>query len=199
MTNKTKNWATEASFNAMTAAVAARRTADAKLETAIDVLWANGARSTDMISPDSKERKDGKVSTATKEQYAASRAAVVAGFTKAVQQLLEKPTKSLEDMDKATKRYWQQQIGARLGDFHDGLEKREIAANPEAAITQPTTAKPAIEKLGDAIDTAEKILQGDGVFPDWFDVPTATATIQQFRKVYKLKTKNKPVSIDAIV
>jgi len=199
MANKTKNWATEASLTAMTAAVAARRTADTKLESAIDVLWANGARSTDMISPDSKDRKDGKVSTATKEQYAASRAAVVAGFTKAHQQLLEKPTKSLEDIDKATKRYWQQQIGARLKDFFDGLEKREAAANPEAATTQPTVTKPAIEKLGDAIDTAEKILQGDGVFPDWFDVPTATATIQQFRKVYKLKTKNKPVSIDAIV
>ena len=199
MTNETRNWANEASFNAMTAAVEAKRKADNKMDSAIDVLWANGARSTDMISPDSKERKDGKVSTATKEQYAASRAAVVAGFTKAHQQLLEKPTKSLEDIDKATKRYWQQQIGARLKDFFDGLEKREAAANPEAATTQPKTPKTAIKKLEDAIDTVEKILQGDSVFPDWFDVPTATATIQQFRKVYKLKTKNKPVSIDAIV
>jgi len=200
MTNSNMLWATEASLTAITAAVAARRTADAKLESAIDVLWAEGAQSTDFISPDSKkERKDGKVSTATKEQYAAARTAVVAGFTKAVQLLLDKPTKSLEDIDKANKRYWQQQIGARLGDFHDGLEKREAAANPEADTTQPKVTKAAIEKLGDAIDTAERILQGDGVFPDWFDVPTATKTIQTFRKVYKLKTKNKPVSIDAIV
>ena len=199
MTNNTTTWAVEASFNAMTAAVEAKRKADNKMDSAIDVLWANGARSTDMISPDSKDRKDGKVSTATKEDYAKARSAVVAGFTKAVQQLLDKPTKSLEDIDKANKRYWQQQIGARLKDFFDGLEKREAAANPEANTTQPKVTKPAIEKLGDAIDTAERILQGDGVFPDWFDVPTATKTIQTFRKVYKLKTKNKPVSIDAIV
>ena len=199
MTNKIKNWANEASLTAMTAAVAAKRTADNKLESAIDVLWANGARSTDMISPDSKDRKDGKVSTATKEQYAASRAAVVAGFTKAHQQLLAKPTKSLEDIDKATKRYWQQQIGARLKDFFDGLEKREAAANPEAVTTQPKTTKPAIEKLGDAIDTAEKILQGDGTFPDWFDVPEAAAVIKAFRNKYKVPSKSKPVSIDAIV
>tara|TARA_R100001591_G_scaffold77543_2_gene84993 strand:+ start:370 stop:969 length:600 start_codon:yes stop_codon:yes gene_type:complete len=199
MTNNTTTWAVEASFNAMTAAVEAKRKADNKMDSAIDVLWANGARSTDMISPDSKDRKDGKVSTATKEDYAKAKSAVVAGFTKAVQQLLDKPTKSLEDIDKANKRYWQQQIGARLKDFFDGLEKREAAANPEANTTQPKVTKPAIEKLGDAIDTAERILQGDGVFPDWFDVPTATKTIQTFRKVYKLKTKNKPVSIDAIV
>tara|TARA_R100000951_G_scaffold10077_1_gene8685 strand:+ start:3785 stop:4369 length:585 start_codon:yes stop_codon:yes gene_type:complete len=192
-------WATEASLTAITAAVAARRTADTKLESAIDTLWAEGAQSTDFISPDSKkERKDGKVSTATKEQYAAAREAVVAGFTKAVQQLLKKPTKSLEDIDKANKRYWQQQIGARLGDFHDGLEKREAAANPATA-TKPKVTKAAIEKLGDAIDTAEKILQGDGTFPDWFDVPEATAVIKAFRNKYKVPSKSKPVSIDAIV
>lgn len=200
MTNKIKNWANEASLTAMTAAVAAKRTADNKLESAIDVLWANGARSTDMISPDSKARKDGKVSTATKEQYAASRAAVVAGFTKAHQQLLAKPTKSLEDIDKATKRYWQQQIGARLKDFFDGLEKREAAANPDTTDTrEPKVVKAAIEKLGDAIDTAEKILQGDGTFPDWFDVPEAAAVIKAFRNKYKVPSKSKPVSIDAIV
>ena len=200
MTNSNMLWATEASLTAITAAVAARRTADAKLENAIDVLWAEGAQSTDFISPDSKkERKDGKVSTATKEQYAAARTAVVAGFTKAVQQLLDKPTKSLEDIDKANKRYWQQQIGARLGDFHDGLEKREAAANPEAVATTPKVTKAAIEKLGDAIDTAEKILQGDGTFPDWFDVPEATAVIKAFRNKYKVPSKSKPVSIDAIV
>jgi len=200
MTNNISTWAVEASLTAITAAVEAKRKADNKLESTIDVLWANGARCTDMLSPAStKERKDGRVSTATKEDYAAARAAVVAGFTKAHQQLLEKPTKSLEEVDKATKRYWQQQIGARLNDFFEGLERREAAANPEAVATTPKVTKAAIEKLGDAIDTAEKILQGDGTFPDWFDVPTATKTIQTFRKVYKVPSKSKPVSIDAIV
>ena len=200
MTNSTTSWAVEASFNAMTAAVEAKRKADDKMDSAIDVLWANGARSTDMISPANTTRKDGKVSTATKEQYAASRAAVVAGFTKAHQQLLKKPTKSLEEVDKATKRYWQQQIGARLKDFFDGLEKREAAANSDTTDTrEPKVVKAAIEKLGDAIDTAEKILQGDGTFPDWFDVPEATAVIKAFRNKYKVPSKSKPVSIDAIV
>ncbi len=200
MTNSTTSWAVEASLTVITTAVAAKRNADKKLDTAIDVLWANGARCTDMLSPDSKkERKDGRVSTATKEDYAAARAAVVAGFTKAIQQLLDKPTKSLEDIDKSTKRYWQQQIGARLGDFQTGLDKRETAANPEAVTTKPKVTKAAIERLGDAIDTAEKILQGDGTFPDWFDLPEATAVIKAFRNKYKVPSKSKPVSIDAIV
>jgi len=198
MTNNTSTWAVEASLTAITAAVVARRTADSKLESCIDALAANGALSTDFISPDSKKaRKDGKVSTATKDDYAKARGAVVAGFTKAVQQLLDKPTKSLEDIDKANKRYWQQQIGARLGDFHDGLAKREAANTPDTR--EPKVVKAAIEKLGDAIDTAEKILQGDGTFPDWFDVPEATAVIKAFRNKYKVPSKSKPVSIDAIV
>jgi hypothetical protein len=198
MTNSTTSWAVEASLTAITAAVVARRTADSKLESCIDALAANGALSTDFISPDSKKaRKDGKVSTATKDDYAKARSAVVAGFTKAVQQLLDKPTKSLEDIDKANKRYWQQQIGARLGDFHDGLDKRETANTPDTR--EPKVTKAAIEKLGDAIDTAEKILQGDGTFPDWFDLPEAAAVIKAFRNKYKVPSKSKPVSIDAIV
>ncbi len=200
MTNNTSTWAVEASLTAITAAVVARRTADSKLESCIDALAANGALSTDFISPDSKKaRKDGKVSTATKDDYNKARGAVVAGFTKAIQQLLDKPTKSLEDIDKSTKRYWQQQIGARLNDFFEGLVKREAAANPEAVATTPKVTKAAIERLGDAIDTAEKILQGDGTFPDWFDLPEATAVIKAFRNKYKVPSKSKPVSIDAIV
>jgi hypothetical protein len=53
------------------------------------------------------------------------KAAVVLGFTAQVQGLLAKPTKGLTDQQKTDKRYWQQQIGARVNDITRALAKRE--------------------------------------------------------------------------
>jgi outer membrane PBP1 activator LpoA protein len=142
---------------AITEAVALTGKAERKLGSTIDLLWSEGFKSSDFISPKSE------ASTASPEQFDAINAAIVAGFTKAAQQLLDKPTKSLEDAAKAEKRYWQQQIGAKRNDFKRGLEKREGADDSRAA-RQP---KAAIDKLRVALETVEKIAQGN----EWeFDV-----------------------------
>jgi len=58
--------------------------------------------------------------------------------------------------------------------------------------------KTTLEKCGTCVDTLEKLLQGDGVLPEWFDRPKATAVVQMFRQQFKLPTKN-VINLDDIV
>lgn len=153
--------------NAITEAVALTGKAERKLGSTIDLLWSEGFKSSDFVSPKSEG------STASPEQFEAINAAIVAGFTKAAQQLLDKPTKALEDAEKAEKRYWQQQIGAKRNDFKRGLAKREGAEDNRA----PRQPKAAIDKLRAALETVEKIAQGQ---EDWdFDVTDFLTCIVQ--------------------
>jgi hypothetical protein len=145
------------SFNKETAAlitstVAAVEGASRKLASTADTLHAAGVPSTHFISPKSKDGG----STVTPEDFDALNAAIVAGFTVAVQKLMAAPTKSLQDVDKAEKRYWQQQIGARRNDFKRALEKREGRADTRA----PQAPKSAEDKIRAQIETIEKIVQG---------------------------------------
>jgi hypothetical protein len=137
---------------AITAAVAAIEGASRKMQSSIDALVSAGMRSTDFISPKSKD----KVSTASPEQFEAINAAIVAGFSARVQKLLAAPTKALSDTDKSDKRYWQQQIGARRGDFEKALAKRE-GANDTRAPQQPKSAE---DKIRAMIESIEKVVQG---------------------------------------
>lgn len=159
--------------NAITETVALTGKAERKMGSTIDLLWAEGMKSTDFISPKSEG------STASPEQFDAINAAIVAGFTKAAQQLLDKPTKALEDADKAEKRYWQQQIGAKRNDFKRGLAKREGAEDNRAA-RQP---KAAIDKLRAALETVEKIIQGQEAWD--FDVTVFMDHIKAANKIAK--------------
>lgn len=140
----------------ITAGVSAIESASRKLQSSVDALFAGGMRSTDFISPKSKDGG----STASPEMFEAINAAVVAGFTARVQKLLAAPVKSLSDADKADRRYWQQQIGARRNDFKSALEKREGKTAERAA----QASKSATEKLRIALETAEKIVQAE---TDW--------------------------------
>jgi len=159
--------------NAITETVSLSGKADRKLGSTIDLLVSEGMRSTDFISPKSE------ASTASPEQFEAVNVAIVAGFTKAAQQLLAKPTKSLEDADKAEKRYWQQQIGAKRNDFKRGLEKREGADDSRAA-RQP---KSPVEKLRAALETVEKVVQGHDAWDfDAADFQTALRSLNRLVK-----------------
>jgi hypothetical protein len=66
------------------------------------------------------------------------------------------PTKALPEADKAEKRYWQQQIGARRNDFQRGLAKREGIADDRA----PQAPKSPEDKIRAMIESIEKIVQG---------------------------------------
>ena len=82
-----------------------------------DALKADGITAAD-LKPVKKAKED----TPT---IAATKVAIVAGWTDAVQQLLLKDTKTLSDAKKAEKRYWQQQIGSCLKDVRGALLRRE--------------------------------------------------------------------------
>lgn len=137
---------------AITTAVGALEGASRKMQSSVDAIAAAGGRSTDFISPKSK---DG-LSTASPESFEAVNAAIVAGFSARVQKLLAAPTKALSDTDKADKRYWQQQIGARRNDFKRALEKREGVADNRAA-QQPKSPE---EKIRAMLESVEKLVQG---------------------------------------
>jgi len=97
---------------------------------AVDLMVAEGLKSTDFISPKGEASK----STSSPEQFAEINAAIVAGFSVTVQKLLDTPTKALTESGKFNKRNWQMQIGARRNDFRRALERREaIAAGTQAS------------------------------------------------------------------
>lgn len=100
---------------------------------AADALQAEGITSAMLFAP-----KD----DADRTLYNSVCDAVVLGFAKSVQELLQKPAKSLRKTDKPSeskmeqttgdKRYWGQQIGSKVKDLRNMLERREEAAEREA-------------------------------------------------------------------
>jgi hypothetical protein len=118
---------------------------------ALDLLIADGFdKVTDYISP----KSDG--STIHADEWTALRSAVVMGFTKTNQALLEKPTKSLTETQKSDKRYWQQQIGARIGDFKSQISKRLNANESDGAGSRN---RPLDQRVRDNLNDVIKVCQ----------------------------------------
>lgn len=107
--------------------VSKTRSADNARTTVLDTLVSFGWKSTDLISPKSAD------STATVDGFKWIKEQIVLGFTADVQALLARETtKGLTQSTKDKRKYWQQQIGARLNDLKSGLKKREQAADDGA-------------------------------------------------------------------
>ena len=118
---------------------------------ALDLLIADGFdKVTDYISP----KSDG--STIHADEWTALKAAVVLGFTKTNQALLAKPTKSLTETQKSDKRYWQQQINARIGDFKTQLGKRLNADKSDGAGSRN---RPLDQRIRDNLNDVIKVCQ----------------------------------------
>ena len=96
-------------------AVAKKLAADKSTSLVVDSLQADGVEPEMMRAP----KKD-----ADRTFYASLESAVVAGFTATAQGLLKKETKTLTDQQKSDKRYWQQQIGSKIKDFRNALQRR---------------------------------------------------------------------------
>jgi len=131
----------------------AKTTADTKTGKALDDMHAGGLLSTDTLSPNTKADNG---STASPELYDGLKSCVVAGFSAYAQKLLKAPTKSLSDVDKSAKNYWQKQIGARLNDIRKGLERREGKADERA----PQQPKSPEDKIRTMLESIEKVVQG---------------------------------------
>jgi len=131
MTNRKLNTAT---IDRVSKAVASSILADKHGTAAIDALIADGFdKPTDFVSPKSQG------STVSVEEFNAINDAIVLGFTAHIQRLLAKPVKSLTDAQKTTRRYWQQQIGAKRNDFKRGMQRRIDAASPDGGAQRTRT------------------------------------------------------------
>lgn len=60
----------------------------------------------------------------------ALKTAIIAAFPKRAQNLLATPVKALNAKAKADRKYWQQQVGSKIGDFKAAFNRR---VNPKAA------------------------------------------------------------------
>ena len=87
----------------------------AKVKT-LDVLQSEGLVSADFVSPEKGQDR---------ALYDSLKAAVVFGFEVKVQTLLVKDVKTLDELAKIDRKYWQQQIGSKMKDLRNGLAKRE--------------------------------------------------------------------------
>jgi hypothetical protein len=135
---------------------------------ALDALVADGFdKVTDFMSP----KSDG--STVKTEEWDALKSAVVGGFTKTVQALLAKPTKGLTDQQKSDKRYWQQQINARIGDFKKQLAKRLDTESDGAGTRNRTVDQRIRDDLNDIIKVCQNAEEAN------FDITEMTKVVKQ--------------------
>jgi hypothetical protein len=131
MTNRKLQTAT---IDRVSKAVASSILADKHGTAAIDSLIADGFdKPTDFVSPKSQG------STVSVEEFNSINDAIVLGFSADIQRLLAKPVKSLTDAQKTTRRYWQQQIGAKRNDFKRGMQRRIDAASPDGGASRTRT------------------------------------------------------------
>jgi hypothetical protein len=102
----------------------------------VDSLVADGVTHTMMVAP--KKGED-------RTFYASLEGAVVSGFTTAAQAMLSADVKTLAEIDegkakanrdikcKVNRRYWQQQIGSKIKDYRNAVEKRNAPADEGGA------------------------------------------------------------------
>jgi len=138
---------------AVSKAVSTSITADKAGVKALDALIADGFdKPTDFVSPKSEG------STVKADEFNALNEAIVLGFSADIRKLLAKPVKSLTDAQKTTRRYWQQQIGARRNDFKRQITKRLDADKPTdgAGSSNRTVDQRIRDNLNDVIKVCQQ-------------------------------------------
>lgn len=147
--------------------------ADVARGAALDLLIADGFdKVSDYVSPKSTG------STCEPDEWEALKGAVIMGFTKTVQALLDTPTKALDDVKKSDKRYWQQQVNARIADFKRQLAKREAAEERGASRTRTLA-----EWFTDFANDGEKKLRNAEECT--FDILPVLQLVQEIKRLVK--------------
>jgi hypothetical protein len=134
----------------------------------IDSLVADGITHTMMVAPEKG---------ADRTFYASLEKAVVAGFTASAQAMLGADVKTLADIDegkakanretkcKVNRRYWQQQIGSKIKDYRNAVEKRN-APTDEGGASNTTTFEARLKR-----DLTKYIAQIEKLESAPFNVP----------------------------
>jgi hypothetical protein len=136
------------------AAVAKKLSAEKSTAQVVDALVADGVTPEMMRAP----KKDG-----DRTFYGSLEGAVIAGFTATAQALLKKETKTLSDDQKVAKRYWQQQIGSKIKDFRNALQRRIDQGSEGDGVHNKSTLEGRIRRdLAKYIAQLEKVEQFSG-------------------------------------
>ena len=160
----------DATASAITTAVSNTLKSDRAKATAVDLLVADGFKSTDFISPKGKDSK----STASAELFEQINNAIVLGFSARAQQLVNAPSaKGMTDAQKLSRRNAQMQIGAKRNDFKTALAKRE--KNASAGNTSRTRSDR--QRISDNLNDCLKVI-GNSEGIDGVDLPILQSHIQ---------------------
>jgi hypothetical protein len=115
---------------------------------AVDALQADGV-TVEMLTAPKKDQD--------RTFYDSVCSAVVAGFTATVQDLLKKDTKTLNEEKKGEKRYWQQQIGSKVKDLRNMLQRRLDAEEGDGPNDKSTLESRIKRDLSKYITQLEKV------------------------------------------
>jgi len=137
-------------LSAVTAYAKAHTTMERSQTKAIDLLIADGVKSTNLLLGK-------KPSEAHKKTFMQLKGAVIASFGKADQALLAKPAKSLSSNQKDKKRKLTMRIGPYMANLRKAMERRELLGTKSKA---PNRKRDEITRLRDDIQDALKVLQG---------------------------------------
>ena len=157
--------------NAIASGVSKSLAGQRAMNKAADALQAQGIMSEMLVAP--KKGED-------RTLYAEVCAAVIMGFTQTVQDLLVKETKSLNETQKADKRYWQQQIGSKVKDLRNMLARRESASEEGDGANEKSTLESRIKRdLAKYVSQLEKVESFKGNVVDLIaDLKSAIARIK---------------------
>ncbi len=135
---------------------------DRAVNSLVDAMVQAKIPSTHLISPSASGKNKGLSTAPSQEYYDDIRASVVLGFSASAQKLIAYPsTRGLTDAQRGMRKYWQQQIGAIVGDYKTQLAKREDTGG--GAKPKRSDAQRIADNLNDSSKVIENSEGIDGV------------------------------------
>ena len=136
-----------------------------------DFIWSKGMRP---VHLDAKR-------TDTVENRNKVRAIVVSNLEKDVQKLLATETKTLSQMDKGVKAYWQEQVGSLIGKLESKLKDRQDQETMTDDQKAAKAKKTFHQRLQKSLD--ELISKYQGIEKPEFDVTECVKLLNQVKKI----------------
>jgi hypothetical protein len=136
-----------------------------------DFIWSKGMRP---VHLDAKR-------TDTVENRNRVRAVVISKMDKDVQKILSAETKSLSQVDKGVKAYWQTQVGSLIGKLESKLREREELETMTDEQKSAKAKKTLHQRLQKSLD--EIISKYQGIEKPEFDVTECVKLLNQIKKI----------------
>ncbi len=139
-----------------------------KLERFVDLMWNDGVRTATLTA----RGADGKISDVNDAlRGQVKETVIVPAFPKTEREILEKETKSLDDLGKFQKSNVQKKIGVYMSRFEKKIQEREEGEMIQQGLADPKMPKTDLDRYHDAMDNAIRYL--NKLENPSFDVVTA--------------------------